>query len=167
MYFLQCCRGHYVMKVLVLWSWKGRFLRLCIHNIYTQSIRITEHCIPVPTYIYIYIYIYICKRTGNCCTHCIHGLATGLSFRPIPAQYRDEASTASIQILSNSSFTSHPNTAAIRSRILATQWNNKPRQANRCPIHGDGRCFILLRTFDISCKLNVLSSGYGGLISAK
>jgi hypothetical protein len=31
--FVRCCRGRYIIEVLILWSWQRRFLRLCIHNI--------------------------------------------------------------------------------------------------------------------------------------
>ena len=34
--FVQCYTAHYVITVLILWSWQRRSIRLCIHNIYTQ-----------------------------------------------------------------------------------------------------------------------------------
>ena len=33
--FVQCYRVHYVTRPLIVRSWQGRFLPLCIHNIYT------------------------------------------------------------------------------------------------------------------------------------
>ena len=30
--FVQCYRANCLIKVLVLWSWQRRFLRLCVHN---------------------------------------------------------------------------------------------------------------------------------------
>ena len=36
-FFLRCYRARYVIKVLILWYWEGRFLRLCIHNRYIQD----------------------------------------------------------------------------------------------------------------------------------
>jgi hypothetical protein len=45
--FVQCYKAHCGAKVLILWSWQRRFLRLCIHNIHTRTI---EH------YIRMYVY---------------------------------------------------------------------------------------------------------------
>jgi hypothetical protein len=45
--FVQCCAAHYVIKLLILWSWQRRFLRLCIHNICThnlQNLRFPQQC---------------------------------------------------------------------------------------------------------------------------
>jgi hypothetical protein len=83
--FVQGCRAHYVIQLLILWSWQRPFLHVCIHNTLIHSIFIIVHYMHMQTYvntyvnickyIYIYIYIYICTHTGNHCTQCVLGLA--------------------------------------------------------------------------------------------
>ena len=46
--FVQCYRAHYVIEVLILWSWQMLFLCLCIHNVYTDYIY--EHTALYSTY---------------------------------------------------------------------------------------------------------------------
>ena len=65
--FVQCCRAHCVTKVLILWPWQRRFVRLCIHKMHTYvSQSITYVCTLTGT------------RTEQRCNHCVHGLATVL-----------------------------------------------------------------------------------------
>jgi hypothetical protein len=50
--FVQCYRTHYVITVLILWSWQRCCLSSCIHNIYTEYM----HNTALHTYINMYVY---------------------------------------------------------------------------------------------------------------
>jgi hypothetical protein len=48
--FVQCNRAHYIIEVLILWSWQRRFLLLYIHNtldMYSICVCIIEHYIRI------------------------------------------------------------------------------------------------------------------------
>jgi hypothetical protein len=66
--FWQSYRAHYIMKVLILWSWQKHVLCLCMNCVCV--------CVLVEHYIHTNIHIHI--HTGSCCTHCDHGQATAL-----------------------------------------------------------------------------------------
>ena len=70
--FVHCCRAHYVIKMLIFRSWQKRFLRLCIHNIYSQCM----YNRALHTYINICTYP-TCTGTETSCSRCVSGLATG------------------------------------------------------------------------------------------
>lgn len=50
--FVQCYMAHYVIKLLISWSWQRRFLRLCVHKIYTVNVKYSI------IYVYKRIYLY-------------------------------------------------------------------------------------------------------------
>ena len=68
--FVQGYRALCVFKLLILWSWRRRFLCLCIHNIYAHSL-----CIIEP-YVWIQTYVRVWTRSGSRFAQCV--LATGL-----------------------------------------------------------------------------------------
>jgi len=69
--FVQCYRANCIIMVLVVWFWQRSFLRLCIHNIYTQCMCSRAVCIHINVCTYKHLH-------RNRCNHCIHGPATGL-----------------------------------------------------------------------------------------
>jgi len=71
-YCVQCYRAHYVIKVLILWSWQRRFLYLCLPHIYIRCL--IGHYILFNVCCMLY-----CTRTWSRCTRCVHGLAMGPS----------------------------------------------------------------------------------------
>ena len=52
MFCTMLYRRHYVIKVLILWSWQRHFLCLCIHNVYTQYNSALHPYINLCTYIH-------------------------------------------------------------------------------------------------------------------
>lgn len=72
MFCVYCCRAHYVIKMFIFRSWQKRFLRLRVHNIYSQCMYNGA----------LHTYINICTDpTCTCtetrCSHYFCGLATG------------------------------------------------------------------------------------------
>jgi hypothetical protein len=47
--FVQGYRALCLFKLLILWSWRRRFLRLCVHDVYVHSICIIEHYVCIQT----------------------------------------------------------------------------------------------------------------------
>jgi hypothetical protein len=71
--FVYCYWAHYVIKVLISWSWQRRFLRLCVHKIYTVNVKYSI----IYAYKRIYIYVYA-PELEAAAPHNANGLAMRL-----------------------------------------------------------------------------------------
>jgi len=76
--FVSCYRAHYVMKVWFCVPNKGASYANAsvIYSRYVVYVWVNR-----PLYAYINACIHTRSRTGNCCTYCARGMATGLGRR--------------------------------------------------------------------------------------